>query len=86
MHSWTKEKLLNLYKEKHGFNQNTKVFINENLTLINEKIAFNGRKLKRIGLVHPCFTIDGMSRIIKSEKRKPQKIFMWETCVNDSLI
>ena len=64
-------KLQNLDKEKHSFSQNTKVFINENLTVMNENIAFNGRKLKRSGLVHACFTIDGIFRIKKSENSKP---------------
>ena len=70
-----RRKLQNLDKEKHGFSQNTKVFINENLTLMNENIAFNGRKLKWSGLVHACFTIDGIVRIKKSENSKPLKVF-----------
>ena len=70
-----RRKLQNLDKEKHGFSQNTKVFINENLTLINESIAFNGRKLKRSGLVHVCFTNDGIVRIKESENSKSLKVF-----------
>ena len=70
-----RRKLRNLDKEKHSFSQNTKVFINENLTVMNENIAFNGRKLKRSGLVHACFTIDGIVRIKKSENSKPLKVF-----------
>ena len=70
-----RRKLQNLDKEKHSFSQNTKVFINENLTVMNENIAFNGRKLKRSGLVHACFTIDGIVRIKKSENSKPLKVF-----------
>ena len=62
-------------KEKHGFSQNTKVFINKNLTLMNENIAFNGRILKRSGLVHACFTIDGVVCIKKSENSKALKAF-----------
>ena len=71
-----RRKLQNLDKEKHSFSQNTKVFINENLTVMNENIAFNGRKLKRSGLVYACFTIDGIVRIKKSENSKPLKVFM----------
>ena len=70
-----RRKLQNLDKEKHGFSQNTKVFINENLTLMNENIAFNGRKLKWSGLVHACFTIDGIVGIKNSENSKPLKVF-----------
>ena len=70
-----RRKLQNLDKEKHSFSQNTKVFINENLTVMNENIAFNCRKLKRSGLVRACFTIDGIVRIKKSENSKPLKVF-----------
>ena len=70
-----RRKLQNLDKEKHSFSQNTKVFINENLTVMNENIAFNGRKLKRSGLVHACFTIDGIVCIKKSENSKLLKVF-----------
>ena len=70
-----RRKLENLDKEKHGFSQNIKVFINENLTLMNENIAFNGRKLKRSGLVHACFTFNGIVHIKKSENSKPLKVF-----------
>ena len=70
-----RRKLQNLDKEKHGFSQNTQVFINENLTLMNENIAFNGRKIKRSGLVHACFTVDDIVRIKKSENSKPLKVF-----------
>ena len=70
-----RRKLQNLDKEKDGFSQNTTFFINENLTLMNENIAFNGRKLKRSGLVHACFTIDGIVRIKKLEKSKSLNVF-----------
>ena len=70
-----RRKLQNLDKEKHSFSQNTKVFINENLTVMNKNIAFNGRKLKWSGLVHACFTIDSIVRIKKSENSKPLKVF-----------
>ena len=70
-----RRKLENLDKEKHGFSQNIKVFINEHLTLMNENIAFSGRKLKQSGLVHACFTINGIVRIKKSENSKPLKVF-----------
>ena len=70
-----RRKLLNLDKEKHSFSQNTKDFINENLTVMNENIAFNARKLKQSRLVHACFTIDGIVRIKKSENSKSLKVF-----------
>ena len=70
-----RRKLQNLDKEKRGFSQNTKVFINGNLTVMNENIAFNNRKLKRGGLVNACYTIDGTVRIKKSDNSKHLKVF-----------
>ena len=70
-----RRKLQSLDKEKHSFSQNTKVFINENMTVVNENIAFNSRKLKWSGLAHACFTIDGIVRIKNSETSKPLKVF-----------
>ena len=48
------------------FNPNTKIFVNENLTMIDENIACNCRKLKRGGLLFACFTRDGIVHIKKS--------------------
>ena len=70
-----RRKLKNLDKEKHGFSQNIKVFNNEDLTLMNENIAFNGKKLNQSRLLHACFTIDDIVRIEKSENSKPLKVF-----------
>ena len=81
-----RKKFQSLNKEKHGFIQNTKVFINENLTLMNENIAFTNRKLKCSGFFNPCFAIDGIVRIKKSENSKPLKAFHIKICVNYSLI
>ena len=69
------KKFQSLNKEKHGFIQNTKVFINENLTLMNENIAFTDRKLKCSGFFNACFAIDGIVRIKKPENSKPLKAF-----------
>ena len=54
-------------KQKLGkcvkFNPNTKIFVNENLTMMNENIAYNCRKLKRGGLIFSCFTRDDIVHI-----------------------
>ena len=42
---------------------------------MNENIALNGKKLKRSGLVHACFKIDGIVRIKKLENSKLLKVF-----------
>ena len=58
----------NWENSKHNFIQNTKIFANENLTPMNESIAYNCRKLKHNGLIHGCFSRDGIVRINHWEK------------------
>ena len=70
-----RRKLQNLDKEKDGFSQNTKDLISQNLTLMNENIAFLGRKLKPSGLVHACFTTDGIVCIRKSGNSRLLNVF-----------
>ena len=60
---------------KHNFTQNIKIFASENLTPMNESIAYNCRKLKRSVLIHGCFSRDGIVRIKHREKDRPMKIF-----------
>ena len=55
--------------------QNTKIFANKNLTPMNESTAYNCRKLKRSGLIHDCFSRDGIVRVKRQEKDRPVKIF-----------
>ena len=40
-----KKKLAKLNNEKHNLREGTKIFVNESLTLMDELIAFNCRKL-----------------------------------------
>ena len=52
------------------FNSNTKIFVSENLTLMNKNIAYNCWKLKQGGLIFACFTRDGIVHIKKSFSSK----------------
>ena len=72
---FNKKKLGSIDCSKHNFMQNTKIFVNENLTPMNESIAYNCRKLKCSGLIHGCFSRDGTVRIKRQEKDRPVKIF-----------
>ena len=72
---FNKKKLSSIDCSKHNFTQNTKNFANENLTPLNESIAYNCREMKRSGLIHGCFSRDGIVRIKRREKDKPVKIF-----------
>ena len=60
---------------KQNFMQNTKIFANENLTPMNESIAYNCSKLKHSGLIHGCFLRDVIVRIKRWEKDRPVNIF-----------
>ena len=42
---------------------------------MNESIACNCRNLKRNGLIHGCFSRDGIIRIKREERARPVKIF-----------
>ena len=42
---------------------------------MNESIAYNCHKLKCNGLIHGCFSRDGIIRIKREERAKPVKIF-----------
>ena len=58
-----------------SFNSNTNIFVNENLTLMNDYVAFNCWGLKREGLIFACFTIEGIVHIKILFLGKPFKIY-----------
>ena len=61
--------------KKYTFNPNNNPsFIIENLTRMNESLAYQGRKLKRNDLVNPCYTRDGIVTIEINESFKASKI------------
>ena len=71
---FNKKKLSSVDWSKEDFTQNTKIFANENLTPMNESIAYNCRRLKCSGLIHGCFSRDDIVRIKCWEKDRPMKI------------
>ena len=56
-----------LGKAHHQAHENCIVFINENLTVKNNEIAFLGRKLKRSGHLNKIYTSDGTAHISSPE-------------------
>ena len=72
---FNKKKLGSIDCSKHNFTQNKKSFAKENLTPINQSIAYICRKLKCNGLINGCFLRDGTVRIKRQEKDRPMKIF-----------
>ena len=69
-----KKKLSNLDHGKYNFSRSTKIFINENLTKMNESIAYECRNLKRKGVISACYTRNGVVHIKKTEHTKAEKI------------
>ena len=68
------QKLANLDNEKHQLGSSNKIFISENLSWMNENIAFEARKLKRRGAIHGYFTRDGVVHIKLRKHDKAIKI------------
>ena len=55
-----------------NYNAERKLFINENLTPMNESIAFNCRKLKRSNITHAYYIRTG---IVHSKQEESSKLF-----------
>ena len=66
---------MKLNNEKHNFYAGTNIFVNENLTPMNETIAFNCRKLKRSDLIHACYSRNGNVYIKENETSRAFKVF-----------
>ena len=67
-------------KKLKGFNSSTigmpnaKIFINENLTSYNNKLAYHCRQLKRARLVHNTYTADGIVHLVRTRTERAFKI------------
>ena len=62
-----KKKLKSIDKNAIGI-PNANLFISENLSPANSKLAFNCRKLRRDGETEKCYTINGIVHIVKNNK------------------
>ena len=62
-----KKTLISRKKIRNNSSLNCNVFINENLTVKNNEIAFFGRKLKRSGHVDKIYSKDGTVHISSPE-------------------
>ena len=61
-----KKKLKSIDKNAKGI-PNANLFISENLTPANSKLALNCQKLKRDGEIEKCYTINGIAHIAKKQ-------------------
>ena len=69
------KKTIEVEHEKHSFHAGTNIFVNENLTPMNETITYNCRKLKRRGLIHACYSRNSIVYIKQNETSRPIKVF-----------
>ena len=68
-----RKKLRSVDANKLGLPCTSKVFINENLSLYFNKIAFNCRKLKSAGKIMKVYSHEGIIHICKNSTGKTQK-------------
>ena len=72
---FNKKKLSQNHKNYSFNTNNNPLFISENLTRMNESLAYQGRKLKRNNLVNACYTRDGIVTIKISDRSKAIKVY-----------
>ena len=79
---YNRKKLKKVDKSILGVNND--VFVNENLTPNNNKIAYNCRKLKRQDLISKTYTVNGTVHLISSNIKggKPIQVLHMETLFN----
>ena len=66
---------MKLNNEKHNFHAGTNIFVNENLTPMNDTIVYNCRKLKRSGPIHACYSRNGIVYVKENETSWLIKVF-----------
>ena len=79
---YNRKKLKSIDKSTLGLTND--VFINENLTPVNNRIAYNCRKPKRQNLISKTYTVNGMVYLISSniKRGKPVKVLHMQTLLN----
>ena len=66
--------LSSIHNKKYKFSTTTNIFINENLSHMNESIIYNCRKFKCAAFIHSCYLRNAMTYIKITEQSKPQNI------------
>ena len=81
-----KKKLSNINNNKFSFNAETKVYINENLTPMNESITFNCRKPKRSNIIHACYARERIVHIKQEQSSSHLQFSTYLSCISFFLI
>ena len=61
--------------EKHNFHAGTNIFVKENLTPMNETIAYKCRKVKHSSLIHACYSRNGNAYTKENVTSRSIKVF-----------
>ena len=72
---YNKKKLSQNHKNYSFSTNNNPFFISENLTRMNESLAYQGRKVKRNNLVNACYTRDGIVTIKINDCSKAMNVY-----------
>ena len=71
-----KKKLLkNIDKSKLSFANDTKIYVSENLTPYNQRLAWKCRELKRAKKIHKVWSMKGVMKIRRSSNEPPYSIY-----------
>ena len=77
MSFWKKFNLhKNTDKSKLGFANDTKIYVIENLTLYNQRLAWKCRELKRAKKIHKVWSMKGVIKIRQSPNEQPYPFIM----------
>ena len=58
-----KKKLMSINKTELGFKPDVALYISENLTPFNQRLAWQCRELKRARVIHSCWSSEGVVKI-----------------------
>ena len=65
----------NIDKSKLGFGNDTKIYVSENLTPYNQRLAWKCRELKRAKKIHKVWSMKGVIKIRRSPNERPYSIY-----------
>ena len=69
-----KADLKNVNNRDLGFESNTKLFLSENLTPLNQQLAWMCREMKRAGKVHSCWSSKGIVKLRRTMNERSMSV------------
>ena len=69
-----KKQLMSLNKTELGFKPDVALYISENLTPLNQRLAWQCRELKRARLIHSCWSSKGVVKIRRTMNERALSI------------